>query len=447
MQVKLLAKTDKEPLALASHAARICYTLDEALIDKPIDVKTRLFDSGHHTTLQHTNFTFYIQDIPVSSVVFGLHLASPYYNSDQRSGRFSKMYESPDFEVIRQMLTPFYLSVDVETVLPWIEKGIRIYQEWLPKLIPLAEEAIRQERPFANDKYIALNAPKFAQEQLRMFISEVMPTALDMTINLSALTALWRSAWTPEMRAITDAMVTEVISVYPELKNFFASEARSHEDWFVPFLMTQAFCSEKPTLHVVMTDIRENDLCLEMGKDSVDTLYFRPNAMNNNIHFVKTRVNVSCATYGQDQRHRSIKRSQPSFTGGFYVPPLLVKAGLTSLAITYMQEWLDLRNKVAPGLVQAIAPYGAMVSYEKMADLNALIHEQGKRSCWCAGEEIYHLAIALREAFKTTGEANKLLRVLAPPCLLTGRCQEGVRYCGRDFKGTTKENYFPKRQV
>ena len=101
MRVQLLAKSDKKPLDLASHAARVCYTLNQELLDKQLDVKGRLFDSGHHTTLQHTNFTFYIQDVPVTTVMFGLHLTSPYYNSDQRSGRFSKMYAEPDFNMIR----------------------------------------------------------------------------------------------------------------------------------------------------------------------------------------------------------------------------------------------------------------------------------------------------------------------------------------------------------
>ena len=84
---------------------------------------------------------------------------------------------------------------------------------------------------------------------------------------------------------------------------------------------------------------------------------------------------------------------------------------------------------------------------KKMADLNALIHEQGKRTCWCAQEEIYHLSVALREVLAEIPEAKELLSVLAPPCFVCGKCQEGARYCGRDIKGTSKENYFSKRKV
>jgi len=445
MRVKLLAKSDKKPFDLASHAARVCYTLNQELIEKPIDVRARLFDSGHHTTLQHTNFTFYIQDIPVSSVVFGLHLASPYYNSDQRSGRFSKMYTDPNLDVILEMLS-CYPKDEVDKVMPWIQKSFQIYGEWLPKLIPLAERAIKQERPFANEKYIEQNAPKFAQEQLRVFISQVVPTALDTTLNLSALTALWRGAWTPELRAITGAMKDEVVSAYPELADFFNPQMRRDTDWYLPIKEGTALVEDKPDLYLVQADLNDN-VYTNTGKDSVDTLYFTPEAMDNDVQFVKMRVQVSSATYGQDQRHRSVKRSTPQVTTGFYLPPLLKQAGMAPLALQFMQEWLDFKGIISAGLMQAIMPYGAMVSYEKMADLNALIHEQGKRTCWCAQEEIYHLAVALREVLAQMPEAQKLVSVLAPPCFVCGRCQEGARYCGRDIKGTEKSKYFLHRKI
>ncbi len=446
MQITLLAETNKTPLELASHAARVCYTLDHALIEKPIDVKGRLFDSGHHTTLQHSYFTFYIKDIPVSAVVFGLHLASPYYNTDQRSGRFSKMYENPDFEEVRAMLTPFYDTAEVERVLPWIQKGVKIYQDSFEKVKALAIEAIKKERPFANEKYLEMNGPKIAQEQLRMFISQVVPTALDYTVNLSALTALWRAAWTPELRAITDAMRDAVVAKHPELETFFNPQMRRDSDWFLPCERAEAELKTAPELTLLQMHLDERSF-LNAGKDSVDTLYFTPEAMENDVHFVRLSAHVSAATYGQDQRHRSIKRSTPVLSGAFYLPPLLKQAGMEEIAQEYMQEWLDLKGEISDGLLQAVAPYGAMVKYEKLADLNALIHEEGKRSCWCAQEEIYHLAVQLKEVIRNTGKAGNLVEALAPPCLRCGRCYEGARYCGRDIKGTSRESYFPKRVI
>lgn len=95
-----------------------------------------------------------------------------------------------------------------------------------------------------------------------------------------------------------------------------------------------------------------------------------------------------------------------------------------------------------------IAPYGLMVQYDKRADLNALIHEQGKRTCWCAQEAIYHISCDLREqlAEKIGGDA-KLLKYITPPCLSMGRCPEGSRCCGRDIATALREGYFQKRRV
>ena len=156
---------------------------------------------------------------------------------------------------------------------------------------------------------------------------------------------------------------------------------------------------------------------------------------------------MSCATYGQDQRHRSVKRGKPMFTGHFYLPPLLKKAGLNKQAKEYMQEWLDLRIEVGDSLATTITPYGAMVATEKTYDMNALFHEQAKRSCWCAQEEIYQMSVQLRKSLENKIHKEDVLQCLAPPCAKTGKCQEGVRYCGRNFKGLPLCKYFPTRTV
>ena len=84
--------------------------------------------------------------------------------------------------------------------------------------------------------------------------------------------------------------------------------------------------------------------------------------------------------------------------------------------------------------------------YEKIANLNALIHEQGKRTCWCAQEAIYHISCDLRrDLAQYVGENAKVMKYLTPPCLSRGKCAEGARYCGRDI--ANKINYFRQRQI
>ncbi|MBO7484048.1 MAG: FAD-dependent thymidylate synthase [Alphaproteobacteria bacterium] len=444
MKVALKAKTDLSVTALASHAARVCYSINPETINQPIDVKTRLFDPGHHTTLQHNYFTFFVEDIPVSAVAFGLHLASPHYNSDQRSGRYSKMYNEPDFNALRSSLLSFYPSAPADKIMSWVEKGVRIYQENISCLTELATEKIKQERPFVNGKYITQNAPKIAQEQLRVFISQLAPTALDFTVNLSALTALYRVAWSPEMRLATKQMADLVITENPDLSYMFNSEKQTTK-WAPEILSGQASVVLEPTAKVLNVIGDENAVSTTPLTDSLDTLPFAPTTMTNSQFLIQSEVVCSCATFGQDQRHRSLKRSAPAFTGAFYVPPLVAEAGLSETAQAYMQEWLDLAKEYGRDVATLIAPYGAMVKYQKVGDLNALVHEQAKRTCWCAQEEIYHLACGLRSGLKEKLKNPDILARFAPPCMARGLCQEGVRFCGRDIKA--RENYFSKRRI
>ena len=235
VNVTLVAETNIAPETLALHAARTCYEPEIPKLDdgKKIDVEKRLFKPGHHTTIQHGSFTFAIEGISVSSVCFGLHLASPYYNSDQRSGRFSKMYDNPDMASIREHLLRYFAVANIDAVLDFIKNGLRIYAENIERVTEIAKLKIKQERPNASEKYISTNAPKFAQEQLRMFISMVAPTALDYTINLSTLSALYRTAWNPEMREVVSQMVEIVTEKYPEISYMFADDIKANEndDW------------------------------------------------------------------------------------------------------------------------------------------------------------------------------------------------------------------------
>lgn len=444
MKVTLKAKTDLSVSQLASHAARVCYSINPETLNQPIDIKARLFDPGHHTTLQHNFFTFFVEDIPVSAVVFGLHLTSPYYNSDQRSGRYSKMYNNPDFDALKDNLLLYYPDAPVDKIMAWVEKGVKIYADNIDHLTKLAVKHIQSERPLVSEKYITQNAPKLAQEQLRVFISQLAPTALDFTVNLSALTALYRVAWSKEMRLATQKMAEAVVKENPDISYMF-DESKQVLTWAPEILSYQATIANKPTAKILNVMGDEKGVDVSPLSSSLDTLPFSPNTMENSLFLVHSEVTCSCATFGQDQRHRSIKRSAPSFTGEFYVPPLVDEAGLAETARAYMQEWLDLAKESESGLAILIAPYGAMVKYQKMGDLNALMHEQGKRTCWCAQEEIYHLAVQLRTGLREKIRNESILERFAPPCMARGVCQEGVRFCGRNLKD--KENYFPKRKI
>ncbi|MBO4700705.1 MAG: FAD-dependent thymidylate synthase [Alphaproteobacteria bacterium] len=452
IKVEQIAETNLEPTLLASHAARMCYTAESPKIGEKIDVENRLFKTGHHTTLEHNYFTFKIEDIPVSSVVFGLHLTAPFYNTDQRSGRFSKMYENPNMADIRNTLETYYPGVSPRNIgcaCDFIYMGLNTYAENKNHITELARDAIHRERPKASDKYIEQNAPKFAQEQLRMFVSMIAPTALDYTIDLPTLAAFYRTAWTPFMRDAVGKMVHTVVSNHPDIAYMFDSFAREHKDWSPKMREYYRGIRTKPDFTLLDYKYDKDTFAQDKSHDMVDTLQFHPDYMGNSLGYVHTKIHIDAgATMGQDQRHRSIKRSAPVFTGYFYLPPLL--GDLKTNADKFMKEYYSLvRDKNIPrSMITAIAPYGAMVQYEKRADLNALIHEQGKRTCWCAQEAIYHISCDLRrDLAQYIGENAKLMKYLTPPCLAHGKCPEGSRYCGRDIIADKINGYFKQRQI
>lgn len=457
IKVKKIAGTNVEPTILASHAARTCYAADVPELGETIDVENRLFKTGHHTTLEHNYYTFNIDGIPVSSVVFGLHLTAPFYNTDQRSGRFSKMYDNPDMAAIKNTLKTYHPEVsdyNINAACDFIENGLDIYAKNKNRVTELARDAIHRERPYASEKYVEQNAPKFAQEQLRMFVSMIAPTALDYTIDLATLFTLYRTAWTTEMRDAVNQMAELAMRDDPKIKYMFdsAKQAPVHNYVSKFFASAENYRGIKTRPEFTLLDYKYDDKMFVENKspDMADTLQFHPRYMNNSLMYVDSKIHIDAgATMGQDQRHRSIQRSEPQFTGYFYLPPLLNAAGLEKDADKFMNMYYSLMaDTFSRGMILAVAPYGAMVEYNKHANLNALMHEQGKRTCWCAQEAIYHISCDLRrDLAQCIGENAKLMKYLTPPCLSMGKCPEGPRCCGRDIIADKINGYFKQRQI
>ena len=226
----------------------------------------------------------------------------------------------------------------------------------------------------------------------------------------------------------------------------FDQNKKSTKDWAPERNSIQTGIKYKPNLNI--TNIFYDDLAFNISsnKENVDTLYFSPETMNNSLQFITQKIEVSCATFGQDQRHRTIKRGIPKFSGNFYIPPLLKEAGLEKEAVEYMKMFNAL--KVPNTLITMIAPYGVMVEYTKISDLNALLHEQEKRTCWCAQEEIYHLSTLLRKKLiSKIGSDAKLIKELSPACFKNGICIEGIRFCGRNINERYGKQYFKDREI
>jgi len=453
IKVKLLAKTDAEPLALASHAALKCYQAESPELGKTINVEDRLFNPGHHTTMQHTFFTFDVEGIAIGDITAGLHLVSPFYNSDQRSGRYcATLFSNPDYKKIEEYITTFWPSVkttELDQIIDYVYSGVQTYNNNIARATEITRKFLKEERPFASEKSLDVSAPKIAQEQLRMFISAIFPTGLDFTVNTTALVAMYLSAWTPAMKNLTGQMARIVMDEFPQLSFAFDPEKRRADEWgFDLHIRPHTICTS-PSI-----------LVKKIGKDKrfvmpklehmhpVDLLHFMPEYMPNSVEEIETEIEISFATMGQDQRHRTIRRGNPIFSGDFYLPAVPAKCGLSPEAENLIVKWKSFHSRIPKSLLTVMAPYGAMVYYTKVGSYNAIAHEQIKRLCWCAQEEISEVGRLMRLDIQNRFDVNsKLLRILQPPCYETGKCVEGARYCGRDLRVRTPETYFPKRKV
>jgi len=454
IKIKLIAHTNEKSLVLASHAALMCYQPEVPEMGKEIDVKNRLFGVGHHTTLQHTFFTFSIEGISVGDITFGMHLTHPFYNSDQRSGRYcAKMFEEPNFKEIEKYVRIFWPSLSqakMKKVMRYVKEAVGMYHANIDEAKAIAGKFLRSERPYINDKYVEMTAPKIGQEQMRSFIPVIFPTAFDFTINTTVLVAMYESAWTPAMKEVTARMVSLVLEKFPEMSFMFDEARRRKGEWALKIPAKKTVSVKyKPGLKLLDISNEKNFIMPDPDEmHPVDKLHFSPEMMDNSFGNISTQVEISTATMGQDQRHRTIHRGQPEFSGNFYLPPILASMKLEQGAKSLMNKWLALSKEIPITLAMVLAPYGAMVKYKKKGSFNAIAHEQGKRLCWCAQEEIYHVGLFLRQQIESvSGKRSKLLKIFEPPCYSTGKCAEGARYCGRDMKKRLSGGYFSERKV
>jgi hypothetical protein len=452
IQVELKNHGIRTPLEMASFGALICSQSEVPALGEVIDIENAVFKKRHHTTLQHSYFTFLITGVGVGDVTWGPHLTSVHYTTGQRSARLSTdMFASPDFTAIEQYIRHYY-NLDrnlLMEVMQYVEYGLGLYQKHIGGAESIAERFLHEERPFAKGGSIGKLKGRVAQEQLRVFIPVIFPTALVHTVSLAALAALYAVAWSAPMRDLTELMVHEVVKKYPDLEFMFKRrkwpEGEPPTGTVVGVPLERGDVMYDPRMSVIrMDDIPQEDAIVISHDDMypIDLLPFSPEFMDYNILELKTRNEMSVMTYGQKQRHRTVKRGHPVFTGDFYLPPILSEMGLEREARTMLRRWFSLLGRVPASLFYTLAPYGAVVRYEEVASFNAAIHELSDRGCYKAGPEVYELSRLLDGLTQGT----VLGQYLRPPCVFSGRCGQGSQYCGRDMQ-KLKENPFPKRRV
>lgn len=426
---------------LTKYAAGTCYQYTkEAAMSTQVPVEA-LWKSKHLTTMMHDahDITFRISNIPVSLVTFGLHLVHPFYNTSQTSGRYCmEMFGQSNFNV-REFIEKYYpetLTSDIKMIEDWVNEGIRFFNDNAEAYADVAKDAIYDERPnFKGD--IDKHAMRLGQEQLRGFISTIVLTNLLYTVNIPAIATMDRAAHNPALKDVCDKMFRLVFQGEPyALRENWVPKFGVLDDTVTPYnlgLCTKPSVTAKPLPNTHRNTTLKKYL-LEMSEmyhdnSGLNILPFSPKA-NTVGKFPKccSMVEISVATFGQEQRHRTISRGMPEVTGNFYLSPLMRShEPSVKFASEYFAKYNTMVHELSPELMIHFIPYGAMVKYYREADIGAWIHSVKKRRCWNAMGEISEMEHQHMKSFIR----DKTLH-FGPPCE-SGQCAEGKRYCGREI--------------
>ena len=209
---KLVSEPDAEGLSPVKAADRAHRR------ERAMKLYADLFAAGHHTTLQHANFVFVLDNVSRLAIWSFFH-AHPFYNSEQVSQRYREVTGET-------MVTPDLPPAELAIYQSAIDRALAGYRNLTDLLSP--DMAARYGTVFpgrarakgrAAEHRFADAVQKRAQEVARSVLPLATPAHLYHTVNALTLLRYHVLARQPdvpsEVRAIVDRMVAEVLSVDP----------------------------------------------------------------------------------------------------------------------------------------------------------------------------------------------------------------------------------------
>jgi thymidylate synthase ThyX len=186
--------------------------------DRAMKLYADLFAAGHHTTLQHANFVFVLDNVSRLAIWSFFH-AHPFYNSEQVSQRYREVTGET-------MITPDLPAGELEIYSAAIQRSLEGYRNLTDLLSP--DMAARYGGVFPGrakargadaERRFADAIQKRAQEVARYVLPLATPAHLYHTVNGLTLLRYHVLASQPdvpsEVRAIVDRMLAEVLVVDP----------------------------------------------------------------------------------------------------------------------------------------------------------------------------------------------------------------------------------------
>ena len=444
MKITLL-KSNLSPMDISVGSARTCYAVN---LKTPEDITNwsgkgklllDLFKSGHHTTLQHYNFTFLMEGISRLSIWRFFH-SHRFYNSDQVSQRYTEVKEGS------------FKDFNNEEIKAYHESLIEKYQELILILEPLYKKS--------KNKVEVKNATKKAMENARYILPQSINANMYHTINLSTLLRYkiglkYVVDCKEEVSQIVEYMIKEVEKTYPELKeiiNFVSSLDYEEKDIFKEItsdLMSIDFKDKKAILDNAC-NFKNYSVNFNGDTSGLSALFNSELGLENFTFYLK----LSLSADSQNQRHRTAYSIRPELKSiikkGFYeyyIPSIFRES---EEALEIYSEAIN-ESKVMLEKYPELSPYfllnGFLIPIKENNSALDFIHKSEKRLCLNSQEEITNMTWEMVLELIKNENTKDYGKKLAPPCYhrfeedINPICPEGSRFCGiKEWQNTKYKN-------
>lgn len=504
-----LEKAFDTPFKNVVATARTCYSGKGIVSDDVVQLELfpdsrdtqivrSIYEAGHHTTFQHAQFQFTLDNVSRHFLWSFLH-QHPFYNSEQVSQRYVTVKPG-------MVAVPPMEGEALEIYRATVEYQHESYRELIGLLMEPTTDAYYRRFPYRAkypEKYLR-DIKKKAQEIARYALPVGTFAYLYHTISGLTLLRYWRLSEmfdTPlEQKLVIGEMVREMlrhdpnyrivlqdpvpIEETPEYRAFMrfhdgATPTRAFADHFDASLegYTSKLVDYKINAEAVLAEsVREIlGLVPEQLSDG-DAIAMAMDPTQNGIlgenlslttHAKLTRAlhhphytfrrKLSHAADSQDQRHRMTPASRPILAAqlsddpDFITPDLVTHSAAARAKYDEVMErsWEAIARLKGLGVPAEFAHYllpnAVSVRYTESSDLLNLHHKHKMRLCYNAQEEIWRASVD--EAKQVRAVHPRIGGWLLPPCSIRHGagvrpvCPEGDRFCGEKVWRIDIEQY------
>lgn len=477
VRARLIAYTEN-PFDIGAASARTCYSSKGLLLpqdmhksEKSLELRHRVakatLKSGHHTTRQHAQFVFGLENVSRQLIWQVLH-AHPYYNSEQVSQRYvaiKRVSETPD----RPWYSlPFSLKDNADAH-RLHEKAFDTYTALVAELTPIVEEIYFSiHRLKARNKADYADAIRKRCMEVARYVMPVSTTAY-LYHSVSALTLMRYSRmllWSSHtefvalgiqlfelVRAVDADLFAELPEPLPAPKRVFDPQSAASRNMKFDAALGDKSAKLISSSVAALKDagfFPAADQVLETAVNPLLGDVFYPGTLDertrllNHAHFTFQKK-LSHTADSQEQRHRTLPGNRPhlaeqiSLENDYITPKLIRESGsVGKIYNDYLAENFDLvrslwANEAIPREdIAYLLPNAFPVRYLESGDFYNFYHKWKSRLCYNAQEEIFYSAHA--EVSDIKREFPELGKHIGPPCVvrehLKPRCPEGDHFCG-----------------